>query len=292
MNNNEFTILMNTVRTTISIGKLDELEMKVPELLTPAQLKKFMKAKATRRDELVDWKTFEDHMNCTDCIDTTADDGELKFTNERDENMGKTETKEEPKNEVVTNGETTATATGDKKIDAAVSRIEKKIGTIEKGYLGIVGDVAYLAENDGAKTLGYKNIYELCADKFGMARGTVHNLLSIYKRFGDGNYGLTAEANGMGVRALLAQITNERDARKALEDNGGASVTDGDDGESESNNASGDSNNKRVDVIDFDFTNMETWSIDDLLDKIREEIEAGGITEVDKNSNIIFKITH
>lgn len=205
--------------------------------------------------------------------------------------MGKTETKEEVKNEVVTKGETTAPATGDKKIDAAVSRIEKKIGTIEKGYLGIIGDVAYLAENDGAKALGYKNIYELCADKFGMARGTVHNLLSIYKRFGDGNYGLTAEANGMGVRALLAQITNERDARKALEDNGGATVTDGDGDDEDTENTSKDSKAK-VDIIDFDFTNADKWSVDDLLDKIREELEAGGVTDVDANSNIIFKITH
>ena len=141
----EFTTLMNTVKTTISIDKLDELEMKVPELLTPAQLKKFMTAKATRRDELVDWKAFEDHMNCVDCIDTTPVDGdELSFTNERDENMGKTETTEEVKNEVITNGDTTP-ATDEKKINAAVARIEKKIGTIENGYLGIIGDVAYLA---------------------------------------------------------------------------------------------------------------------------------------------------
>lgn len=295
MKTTEFTTLMNTVKTTISIDKLDELEMKVPELLTPAQLKKFMTAKANRRDELVDWKIFQDHMNCVDCIDTSpVDDGELSFTNERDENMGKTETteeikNEEVKNEVVTNGETTTPATDEKKINAAVARIEKKIGTIEKGYLGIIGDVAYLAENDGAKALGYKNIYELCADKFGMARGTVHNLLSIYKRFGDGNYKLTDEANGLGVRAMLAQIKNEADARKALEDNGGATVTDGDDEDTDS--TSKDSKAK-VDIIDFDFTNADKWSVDDLLDKIREELEAGGVTDVDANSNIVFKITH
>ena len=290
MKNTEFTTLMNTVRTTISIDKLDELEMKVPELLTPAQLKKFMTAKANRRDELVDWKIFQDHMNCVDCIDTTpADDGELSFTNEMEnETMGKT--KEELKNELVTNGET-APATDDKKINAAVARIEKKIGTIEKGYLGIIGDVAYLAENDGAKALGYKNIYELCADKFGMARGTVHNLLSIYQRFGDGNYGLTDEANGLGVRAMLSQIKNEADARKALEDNGGATVTDGDSDDEDNENASNDSKAK-VDIIDFDFTNADKWSVDDLLDKIREELEAGGVTDVDANSNIIFKIAH
>ena len=124
-----------------------------------------------------------------------------------------------------------------------------------------------------------------------MARGTVHNLLSIYKRFGDGNYKLTDEANGLGVRAMLSQIKNEADARKALEDNGGATVTDGDGDEEENDSASKDSKAK-VDIIDFDFTNADKWSVDDLLDKIREELEAGGVSDVDANSNIIFKITH
>lgn len=262
MKNTEFTTLMNTVTTTISIAKIDEMTEKVASLLTNKQREAYSNAANERREVL------------TNGVQTSL------FDNERENNtMGKTN--EEVKNELVTD---------DKKINAAVARIEKKIGTIEKGYLGIIGDVAYLAENDGAKALGYKNIYELCADKFGMARGTVHNLLSIYKRFGDGNYGLTDEANGLGVRAMLAQIKNEADARKALEDNGGATVTDGD-GDEDNEDTSKDSKAK-VDIIDFDFTNADKWSVDDLLDKIREELEAGGITDVDANSNIIFKITH
>lgn len=271
MKNTEFRTVMNTVTTTISIAKIDEMTAKVNDLLTDKQREAYSNAANERREVL------------TNGVQTSL------FDNERENNtMGKTN--EEVKNEVVTNGETVP-ATDDKKINAAVARIEKKIGTIEKGYLGIIGDVAYLAENDGAKALGYKNIYELCADKFGMARGTVHNLLSIYKRFGDGNYGLTDEANGLGVRAMLAQIKNEADARKALEDNGGATVTDGDGDDEDTENTSNDSKTK-VDIIDFDFTNADKWSVDDLLDKIREELEAGGVTDVDANSNIIFKITH
>ena len=275
MRNNEFKSLYNNMvedfakcstlaEYNVTFEKYDDIVCDINTKLTDNQ-----------------WKTFHELWDAQQAICDMIISKENKT-------MGKTN--EEVKNELVTSGET-APATDDKKINAAVARIEKKIGTIEKGYLSIIGDVAYLAENDGAKALGYKNIYELCADKFGMARGTVHNLLSIYKRFGDGNYGLTDEANGLGVRAMLSQIKNEADARKALEDNGGATVTDGYSDDEDSENASKDSKAK-VDVIDFDFTNADKWSVDDLLEKIREELEAGGITDVDANSNIIFKITH
>ena len=276
MKNTEFRTVMNTVITTISIAKIDEMTAKVNDLLTDKQREAYSNAANERREIL------------TNGVQTSL------FDNERENNtMGKTETKEEIKNEVatVTNGDAEVIA-DEKKIDKAMKHIAAKTDQAGKCYVEIAGDVAYLYDTKAFKTLGYKNIYDLCSDKFTMGRGTVQNLREIYAKYGDGNYHIKAEYKDMKVRAMLAEIKAEKDARAALEDSNKV-ITNGEDGDSDGDteNTSKDSKAK-VDIIDFDFTNADKWSVDDLLDKIREEIEAGGVTDIDANSNIIFKITH
>lgn len=88
-------------------------------------------------------------------------------------------------------------------IDAAVSRIAKAMSGIEKGYIACAADVARLYDTKSYKAAGYKNIYEMCTDKFGMSRGTVSNLNTIVARFFD-NYKLREDFKGFQIRSLLA----------------------------------------------------------------------------------------
>ena len=139
------------------------------------------------------------------------------------------ETVEETKPEVLTGEVVPAIdAKTVKTVEAAIDRVSKKLITISNGYLSIVGDVAHLYDLKAWEVTKHNNIYEMCEAKFdGMARGTVNNLLSIFKRFGDKEtYKLTAEASNedgspRSVRSLLEQIKTEKKALKA-EKNGGA----------------------------------------------------------------------
>lgn len=206
------------------------------------------------------------------------------------EKKNKKMTKQESKNEVVKvevnpvdNGIDAAT---EKKVNSTVAKIEKKIGTIEKGYLSIIGDVAYLAEHDGHKVTGHKNIYELCKDKFGMARGTVHNLLAIYEHFGE-NYALKDDYKEMSLRKMLEQIKNEKEAQKLIEAGDPVVDEEGEEGEGESTSKK---STKKTSLVDFNFANAEKWTLDELFDHIREELESAGINEVDAMTTITFKL--
>ena len=175
----------------------------------------------------------------------------------------------------------------EKKVNAAIARVEKKVAGIEKGYLGIIGDVAYLHETKAHKVTGHKDFYALCADRFHMSRGSVSNILNVYERFGDGNYHLADENKDRSLRSMLEEIKNEKTARKGLENNVGVSVVDEDENEDATN---GSKSRKRETIVDFDFTNADAWSLEDLMDKIREELESANIGEIAANANIIFKV--
>lgn len=90
-------------------------------------------------------------------------------------------------------------------IDKSITRIEKEVSKISKGYINIAGDVAILYDSKAYKEKGYKNIYDMCSDLFGMARGTVSNLRNINERFCI-DYKINPLYNGYSMRALLTMI--------------------------------------------------------------------------------------
>lgn len=90
-------------------------------------------------------------------------------------------------------------------IDKSITRIEKEVSKISKGYINIAGDVAKLYDSKAYKEKGYKNIYDMCANLFGMARGTVSNLRNINERFCI-DYKINPLYNGYSMRALLTMI--------------------------------------------------------------------------------------
>lgn len=194
---------------------------------------------------------------------------------------------QETKNEVVkvevNAGVDTAT---EKKINATVTRVEKAVKKIENGYLGIIGDVAYLSETKAHKITGHKNFYELCADKFGMSRGSVHNILSVYEHFGE-NYALKDEYKEMTLRQMLAQIKNENEASKLIEagEEAGGEIVDGDESES-----AGTSKAKRETLVNFDFTCADAWTIDAVLEKMRTELEKLSTETLEAGAHVTFTI--
>ena len=186
------------------------------------------------------------------------------------------------KNEVVKSEVKTEVAKIDAKdVETVVKRIETKIGSIEKGYLSIAGDVARLRDMTAWKETGHKNLYELCADKFGMARGTVSNLCSIYDRFGDGNYKLGEEADGKKLTELLKQIYDEK--HPAIETSS--------EGESESESGeSGTSDDaKKKKVFSFDYTTLEKTDISDVFADIKDAF-AGFLNGEEVPENYTFEI--
>ena len=177
----------------------------------------------------------------------------------------------------------------EKKVNAAMKRIEKSVEAVKKQYINIIGDVAYLHDTKAHKLTGHKDFYALCADRFEMSRGMTSYLINVYARFGDGNYkGLADEYKDRSLRSMIDELKNEKNARKALENNVGESVVDEDENEDATN---GSKSRKRETIVDFDFTNADAWSLEDLMDKIREELESANIGEIAANANIIFKVS-
>lgn len=170
-------------------------------------------------------------------------------------------------------------AISEKEVNATIKRVQTKINSIEKGYLSIIGDVAKLKEADAHKTRNFKNFYIMCQELFGMSRGTVHNLLSIYERFGDGNYQLTDEAKEMSVRQMLEIIANEKNPKiETTAEADSAEETDGEETEtSESKNVS------RETLATLEIT---TANVDEVFEAIKSALSAG---EVD--GELTFKIT-
>lgn len=110
------------------------------------------------------------------------------------------------KKQVVAMSEETATK--------CVEAIDKQHAAIGKGYLAICGKVARLKAEKGYEVLGYKNIYDLTAERWQMSRGTTSQLCQIYDRFGNGEWGLSTEkVNGRGMVALLDVIKEEKAAK-------------------------------------------------------------------------------
>ena len=219
-------------------------------------------------------------------IDMAIHDNEVKEKGGKQMPKNEVETKpevetvpEETKPEVLTGEVVPAIdAKTVKTVEAAIDRVSKKLVTISNGYLSIVGDVAHLYDLKAWEVTKHNNIYEMCENKFdGMARGTVNNLLSIFKRFGDKeNYKLTAEAfnedgSPRSVRSLLEQIKTEKKALKA-EKNGGA-IGDGE-GNGEGNGDGEDTKKKAETLanISFDIIGGE-WDAEAIAEELKKAIE-------------------
>ena len=146
-----------------------------------------------------------------------------------------------------------------------------KVEKISNGYISVVGTVAWLYSVKGWKKDGYRNIYELGAAKWGMAKTTVHNLLKIFERYGDKEtYKLTAEADGLSVRQMLAEIAAEKRAELGVEEGGEG------DGECEGGNGGKSSKGKKdkgevLLNIDFELVG-DDWNGEAIAKKLTEQL--------------------
>lgn len=177
----------------------------------------------------------------------------------------------------------------EKDVNAAIKRVQSKINSIEKGYIAIIGDVAKLKAADAHKQRNFKNFYIMCQELFGMSRGTVHNLLTIYERFGNGNWELTDEAKAMTVRQMLETIKNENNPKIETTADGDAdSETEGGEAESETT-----TNVSRETLATVELTTADTMSIDEALEMftaaIKNALEANALSEI--ADGVTFKLT-
>lgn len=154
-------------------------------------------------------------------------------------------------------------------INAAIGRISTVIDRIGRGYLEIVGDVARLRKYEAWKLTGHKNLYELCADKFGMSKGSVHNLEVVFKKYGDPEtFQLTDACAGMSLRQMLDNIDAEKKAI-AGEVAGEAADGDGNGGE-----AANGKKTKAQTLINVSYELAgDDWYIEAILDEIRKQLE-------------------
>lgn len=153
-------------------------------------------------------------------------------------------------------------------INAAIGRISTVIDTIGRGYLEIVGDVARLRKFEAWKLTGHKNLYELCADKFGMSKGTVHNLEVVFKKYGDPEtFQLTDACAGMSLREMLQNIDAEK---KAIAGEVAGEAADGD-----GNGEATDSKKTKAQTlisVSYELAG-DDWDADAILDEIRKQLE-------------------
>lgn len=158
----------------------------------------------------------------------------------------------------------------EKAVNAAIERVTKKIESIGKGYLSIVGDVNRLYDLKAWKYTSHKDFYQMCAEKFGMARGTVSNLRKIFERFGNrDNYTLTDECKDMSLRQMLATIKAEEEAR--IEDKGGNAG----DGDGDGDGNGGKSSKKKETLVSIDFELVgDGWTPETILKQISEQLSA------------------
>lgn len=105
----------------------------------------------------------------------------------------------------------------EKRYSTLVKKIDNAYGAVAKHYINMCGDIAEIYEKR-LYAADYANIYDLARERWSMSRGTVSNLLSIYKRFGDGNYHIDSEKlAGMNLTQALAVIKEEKQELKSAE---------------------------------------------------------------------------
>lgn len=178
----------------------------------------------------------------------------------------------------------------EKAINAAINRISKKVENIGKGYLDIVGDVARLRSLEAWKVTGHKSLYDLCADKFGMARGTVANLEAVFKKYGDPEtFKLTDACAGMSLREMLAAISEEKKALKG--EVAGEPVVGEESGEA--GDKGGKKKSESLISISWELAG-DDWNVEAILEEIRKQLEANPDAKeaFPDGANVSFTITH
>lgn len=210
-------------------------------------------------------------------LTATQHDTALKLLSEKHEQLKGQNTMENTAIETV-KGEIVEIS--EKDVNAAIKRVQNKINSIEKGYISIIGDVAKLKAADAHKTRNFKNFYIMCQELFGMSRGTVHNLLSIYERFGNGNWELTDEAKEMSVRQMLEIIKNENNPQIEEKTEASADAESDGEGESEENETA---NVSRETLATIEIT---TANLDEVFEAINSALCAGNT-----DGELTFKIT-
>lgn len=181
----------------------------------------------------------------------------------------------------------------DNKLLKAVQNVAKKSDTINKGYMSIIGDVAYIIECKAWEMTEYRNKYEMFADMFGMSRGTVSNLENIYKRFGE-NYAIKEDAKDLSVKQMLRIISAEKKALIEQKESE-AETEDLDvsvDGEESTEESAEDETATATKdaLVSFDFTIAEDWTVSDLLAELTEAIEKANVESIQRGAHIALTI--
>ena len=215
----------------------------------------------------------------------TQHDTALKLLNEKHEHLKGQNTMENKEIEKV---ECEIVEISEKDVNATIKRVQSKINSIEKGYIAIIGDVAKLKAADAHKQRNFKNFYIMCQELFGMSRGTVHNLLSIYERFGNENWELTDEAKAMTVRQMLETIKNENNPKiETTADSDADGESEG--GETETETAT---NVSRETLATVELTTADEMSMDEaiemLMGAVKNALGANAIDAID--AGVTFKV--
>ena len=171
-------------------------------------------------------------------------------------------------NTVMINGYEIGVATS-KEIEKRIKKVDSKINAISKGYLSICGDVAYFRDNKAHLVTGNKNLYDLCAERFGMARGTVSNLVHIYDRWGS-DYELPDDIGKRKITELLAELKELKKLEDPDAGNGGEDSETGDDGEDPQN----DSAVSPHATYSFE-VHSNDWSMADIVEEMTKHFRDG-----------------
>lgn len=83
-----------------------------------------------------------------------------------------------------------------------VQTITNKYDKIDKGFLGIMGDIAKAYDNGVHTFFGYLSFYDMASDMWGIGRTSVKNMVAINKRFGE-KYKIAENWKEYGTSKLL-----------------------------------------------------------------------------------------
>jgi hypothetical protein len=83
-----------------------------------------------------------------------------------------------------------------------VETITNKYNKIDKGFLGIMGDIAKAYDNGIHTYYGYTSFYDMASDRWGIGKTSVKNMVAINRRFGT-NYKIGKDWQEYGTSKLL-----------------------------------------------------------------------------------------
>lgn len=174
-------------------------------------------------------------------------------------------------NTIMINGYEIDVATS-KEIEKRIKKVGSKINAISKGYLSICGDVAYFRDTKAHLITGHKNLYDLCAERFGMARGTVSNLVQIYDRWGS-DYALSDAIGKRKITELLAELKELKKLEDPDAGNGGEDPGTGDVGEDGEDPENGSAVSPHA-AYSFEVHSAD-WSMENIVEEMTKHFHDG-----------------